>query len=126
VNFAMTAFCVYSERKIASPNRKHTAMHIEICIITKVNFEWDIDKAAENEVKHGVTFDEAQEVFRDAYAIEFYDELHSDFEDRFRLLGMSSRQVLLVIYTERENDVLRIISARKATTNEKKQYEAQK
>jgi uncharacterized protein len=65
-------------------------------------------------------------VFSAAYAIEFYDELHSDFEDRFRLLGMSSRQVLLVIYTERKHDVLRIISARKATTNEKKQYEAQK
>lgn len=90
-----------------------------------MEFEWDINKAAENEVKHGVSFDEAVEVFNDPYGIEFYDESHSNFDNRYKLLGMSSLRILLVIYAEVVDDVIRIISARKATTNEKKQYEKQ-
>ena len=90
-----------------------------------MGFEWDTNKAAENKVKHAVSFDEAVEVFSDPYSIEFFDEAHSDLEDRYKLPGMSSLRILLVIYAEVAGDVIRIISARKATTNEKKQYEKQ-
>jgi uncharacterized DUF497 family protein len=91
-----------------------------------VIFDWDEDKAAGNEAKHGVSFKEATEVFSDPYAIEFYDQEHSQNEDRFRLLGMSSRRVLMVVYTEREGDLLRLISARPATRNEESQYEEER
>jgi uncharacterized DUF497 family protein len=81
-------------------------------------------KAEENLRKHGVSFDEAQSVFYDEYATEFYDDTHSEWEDRFLLLGLSSHlRLVMVCHCYRENDsVIRIISARKATTNEAKFY----
>jgi len=90
----------------------------------RVRFEWDRRKNANNFKKHSVTFAEAQSVFCDELAVEFYDVTHSKREDRFLLLGLSlSLRVLLVCYCQRgEGSVIRIISARKATTKERGFY----
>ena len=87
-------------------------------------FEWDDVKNAKNQVKHGVSFDEAQTVFFDERAIEFDDPDHSIDEERFLLLGYSHRlRVLVVCHCYRSNEsTIRIISARKATKNEQKVY----
>ena len=92
--------------------------------MTEIRFDWEPVKAEENLKKHGVSFDEAQSVFYDEYATEFYDDTHSEWEDRFLLLGLSSHlRLVMVCHCYRENDsVIRIISARKATTNEAKFY----
>jgi len=89
-----------------------------------IKFEWDPAKAALNVKKHGVTFEDAQSVFYDELAVQFYDEPHSDGEDRFLMLGMSSgAQLLIVCHCEREDGgVIRIISARKATKQEQSFY----
>ncbi|HPM83003.1 MAG TPA: BrnT family toxin [Candidatus Anammoximicrobium sp.] len=86
----------------------------------ELQFEWDPAKAEANRRKHGISFEEAQSVFYDESAVEFYDDEHSEWKDRFLLLGLSSRLRLLLVchcYRERES-VIRIISARKATRNE--------
>ncbi|MCQ2602051.1 MAG: BrnT family toxin [Treponema sp.] len=90
----------------------------------EIRFEWDPKKAEVNIIKHGVPFEEAQTVFYDPNALLIADPDHSDGEDRFIILGISNKsKVLVVCHCYRENDdVIRIISARKATTNEKKQY----
>ena len=89
-----------------------------------VSFEWDADKAALNAAKHGVTFDEASTVFSDSLAVIFEDEEHSVDELREIIIGHSVIQrLLLVSFTERGEDVVRIISARKATKKERKDYE---
>lgn len=90
----------------------------------EMRFDWEFVKAEENLRKHGISFDEAQSVFCDEYATEFYDDTHSEWEDRFLLLGLSSHlRLVMVCHCYRENDsVIRIISARKATTNETKFY----
>ena len=89
-----------------------------------LQFVWDENKNKDNQKKHGVSFEEAQTVFFDDNALEFYDLPHSDREDRFLLLGLSYRfRILLVIYCSRKKDsVIRIISARKATKKEKEEY----
>ena len=89
-----------------------------------IQFEWDQPKAAANLRKHGVSFEEAQSVFYDEFAIQFYDDEHSTEEERFLLLGMSdTARVLLVCHCEREaGDLIRIISARKATKRESAFY----
>ena len=89
-----------------------------------VTFDWDPAKAASNFRKHGISFEEAKSVFYDEYAVQFYDEPHSSHEERFLLLGMSSgAQLLLVCHCERDSgDVIRIISARKATKHESSFY----
>lgn len=90
-----------------------------------IKFDWDPTKAASNLRKHGVSFEEAQTVFYDEFAIQFHDESHSsDEEERFLLLGMSSgAHLLLVCHCERGSDgVIRIISARKATKLESSSY----
>ena len=89
-----------------------------------MRFEWDPVKAASNAKKHKVTFELAKSVFYDDFAVQFFDEEHSTDEDRFLLLGMSSdARLLLVCHCEREDgDVIRIISARKATENEAHYY----
>ncbi|ADK81312.1 BrnT family toxin [Sediminispirochaeta smaragdinae] len=81
-----------------------------------IPFKWDKAKNAINIQKHGVSFEEAQSVF--------YDESHSDLEDRFIMLGFSSHLRLLVVChcIRKKKSVIRIISARKATTNESKYY----
>jgi uncharacterized DUF497 family protein len=90
----------------------------------KYRFELDSRKATINLRKHGVSFEEAASAFYDEFAIEFFDTNNSEMEDRFLLLGLSSAlRLILVCHCLRETgDVLRIISARKATKNEAKQY----
>ena len=89
-----------------------------------IQFEWDQPKATANLRKHGVSFEEAQSVFYDEFAIQFYDDEHSKEEERFLLLGMSdTARLLLVCHCEREaGDLIRIISARKATKRESTFY----
>ncbi len=89
-----------------------------------MRFEWDPSKAKANLSKHQVSFDEAKTVFFDDFAIQFFDEEHSADEDRFIMLGMSSGAKLLVVcHCERgDADVIRIISARKATRSEASFY----
>lgn len=88
-------------------------------------FEWDNDKNIENIRKHGVSFEEAKTVFNDAFAVFSYDEKHSSYgnEERFHIIGLSDKaNLLLVCHCYKEKDVIRIISAWKATTNEKDIY----
>ena len=89
-----------------------------------IQFEWDRPKATANLRKHGVSFEEAQSVFYDEFATQFYDDEHSNEEERFLLLGMSdTARLLLVCHCEREaGDLIRIISARKATKRESTFY----
>ena len=89
-----------------------------------IRFEWDRAKAAANLKKHGVSFEEAQTIFYDDFAVQFLDEEHSSEEDRFLMLGMSSEaNLLLVCHCERAGgEIIRIISARKATKPESKFY----
>ena len=89
-----------------------------------LRFEWDEAKNRESRRKHGISFEEARTVFYDDNAVEFYDDEHSEWEDRFLMLGVSSRlRVLMVCHCLREGgDVIRIISARKATVAEQKHY----
>jgi uncharacterized DUF497 family protein len=90
-----------------------------------IEFEWDAVKARTNLGKHGVSFEEAKSVFHDDYARQFFDDEHSEHEDRFVMLGLSERsRVLVVCHCERlQGAAIRIISARKATTRERKYYE---
>ena len=88
-----------------------------------LEFEWDPAKAELNLKEHGVSFDEATTVFRDTLSITISDPDHSDSEDRYIDIGVSHRiQLLVVTYTERK-DKIRIISARRATRAERKNYE---
>ena len=89
-----------------------------------LEFEWDGRKAEVNKRKHRVSFEEASTCFYDPFGLDFYDEDHSEGEDRYILLARSNRErVLVVIYTEREGRI-RIISARKATPKEEEFYYA--
>ena len=92
--------------------------------MSNLSFEWDSVKAKSNIKKHGVSFEEAQTVFFDEHARRFFDPDHSKDGDRFILLGLSlSLRVLVVCHCHRKDDtVIRIISARKATRNEAKSY----
>lgn len=90
-----------------------------------IKFDWDPVKAASNLRKHGVSFEDGQSVFYDEFAVQFFDEPHSSGEEeRFLMLGMSSgAHLLLVCHCERDSgDVIRIISARKATKQESSFY----
>jgi len=90
----------------------------------QLRFSWDNRKNKTNQKKHGISFEEAQTVFFDENAIEFFDPDHSESEDRFIMLGLSYRlRILVVCYCLRESDSeIRIISARKATKKEQKVY----
>ena len=92
--------------------------------MNSLRFEWDQGKATLNFKKHGVSFDEARTVFFDERARLIDDPDHSDGEDRFILLGLSSAmRVVLVCHCLRGDDqLIRIISARKATPRESKSY----
>jgi uncharacterized DUF497 family protein len=88
-----------------------------------LRFEWDSAKAASNSEKHGVSFEEAMTVFADPVACIFDDEWHSQEEEREIIIGHSANdRLLLVCFTERTN-AIRIISARRATPRERKDYE---
>ena len=90
-----------------------------------MQFEWDENKNRSNYKKHGVWFEEAQTTWVDPESVEFFDPEHSSNEDRFIRIGHSTRgRILLVVFCERaEGSTIRIISARKATTNEMSAYE---
>ena len=85
-----------------------------------LKFVWDIEKAKINKQKHGISFETAARVFLDDKCVDEFDELHSDFEDRYKIIG-KVREILVVIYTER-GDRNRIISARQATKREEADY----
>jgi len=92
-----------------------------------MKFEWDTEKARINQRKHNVTFDEAQTVFDDSLAYIFDDEWNSLGERRELVIGHSiKRRLLIVSFTERMQGIIRIISSRLATTNERKDYEKQR
>ena len=91
-----------------------------------LEFEWDERKNEANIKKHGINFFEAARVFEDVKRLEFYDEAHSLYEERYNVIGYV-RDVLFVVYTERDNFVekqerIRIISARPATERERRMY----
>jgi uncharacterized DUF497 family protein len=89
-----------------------------------VEFEWDQRKAARNEKKHGISFAEATTVFGDPLELTISDPDHSTGEYRFLSIGRSNLGNLLVVsYTERLQNHIRIINARKATKHEQKYYE---
>lgn len=89
-------------------------------ILKIVNFEWDESKNLFNQIKHGLSFEEASELFTSGRDyLELYDEAHSTNEDRYMAIGLISRGVTVVLLTERDDDEsIRIISARWATTRE--------
>ncbi len=89
-----------------------------------MEFEWDEIKAKENIKKHdGISFEEAAFSFYDKWAIEEYDDSHSNFDEtRFVLIGLAVNRLLRVTYTIRENEVIRIISAEKARPYEMRAY----
>ncbi|MBL8665410.1 MAG: BrnT family toxin [Candidatus Odyssella sp.] len=85
-----------------------------------MEFEWDRDKAASNLRKHGVDFADAAQVFLDPFMLE-YEDLGTFAEIRFNALGMVRNRLIFLVYTERPGRI-RIISARKATRHERRQY----
>ena len=93
-----------------------------------MKFEWDPNKEVINTRKHGVTFEQAAYVFADPYALSKYDEEHSEEEDRWLLLGKAMNDAMLVVvhtFKKQGNvEVVRIISARRATKNEIKEYQS--
>jgi len=82
--------------------------------------QWDDAKNEINRRKHGFSLEEARLVFADPDRIEYYDEWHSDTEDRYKVIGRINK-VVLVIYTER-GEAVRLISARYATAQERRAY----
>ena len=96
-----------------------------------MKFDWNPDKAKENKKKHdGITFEEAVEVFFDSMAVEDYDDEHSDFiETRYMRIGNSAKRLLRVSFTvcqdETDNEIIRIISARKGKIEEENKYNEQ-
>ena len=88
-----------------------------------LEFEWDLDKAQRNLRKHRVSFREGMMVFKDIFAITFYDDAHSRHEQRFLTLGISDLGRVLVISHTMVGDKVRLISARKATKHERQLYE---
>ena len=93
-----------------------------------LSFSWDNRKNKANQKKHGVSFEEAQTVFFDENAIEFFDPDHSEDEDRFLMLGLSYRVRILVVSCclLKDYSEIRIISARKATKKEQNLYTGRK
>ena len=96
--------------------------------MAEITFQWDLRKNRTNIAKHGVSFQEAETAFFDEEALLLADPEHSDEEDRFLLLGLSSAlRELIVSHCYRQDDgVIRIISARKAVPIERRQYRARK
>lgn len=89
-----------------------------------MKFEWDLKKEALNIKKHKIGFSEAASVFFDDRAIAEFDVNHSDGEDRIKVIGFSNTlKLLFVVFVERDKKSIRIISARKATKNERSKYE---
>ncbi|MBI1746489.1 MAG: BrnT family toxin [Acidobacteria bacterium] len=90
-----------------------------------MRFEWDPHKAEINLKRHRVSFDEAVEAFVDPNSVDDHDAEHAGYEARYNLIGLSSRRLLFIVYTEPEGDAIRIISARKAEKKHRRIYEHQ-
>ncbi|MBV6446457.1 BrnT family toxin [Nitrosomonas sp.] len=88
-----------------------------------MHFEWNAKKAALNQRKHGVTFEEASSALRDVFSATTHDPDHSENEERYVTFGISSQGRLLAVAHTESEDTIRIISARLATNTEKKIYE---
>ncbi len=90
-----------------------------------MRYVWDEKKAKTNLEKHGIRFEEAQVIWADPNALEFYDPENSKAEDRFIRIGLNPiRGILLVVFCENEtDDIIRIISARRASNQEREDYE---
>ncbi len=89
-------------------------------------FDWDPLKNSANQKKHGLAFEDAIGVFEgEDEALELFDEWHSDDEDRFITIGPIRSGLAMVVWTERPDDVVRVISARWATPRERRLYERQ-
>ncbi len=91
-------------------------------VTNRMNFEFDETKAKNNLLKHGVAFDLAARVFFDQNRIEIYDSREGYGEDRWVTIGFSGASLLYVVYTIRNEEVIRIISARKANEKDRKKY----
>ena len=92
--------------------------------LSPVRFEWDPAKDALNRARHGIGFEEASGVFRSQSPwLEIDDEAHSDDELRYHAIGTIARGVVVVVCTDRDEDVVRIIGARAATTRERRLYD---
>ena len=90
-----------------------------------MRFEWDDTKDRGNQRKHGVSFFEAKQLFEGSRDyLEIFDASHSDIEDRFIAIGEIRRGIAVVVFTEREDDLIRIIGARFATKQERDRYRA--
>jgi uncharacterized DUF497 family protein len=89
-----------------------------------LTFEWDTQKAISNLKKHGVSFEEASTVFQDILSLTIDDPLYSMEEDRMVLIGTSRKNRLLVVVHIERGNIIRIISARKATRKERNSYES--
>ena len=88
-----------------------------------VDFEWDDAKDRSNHRKHGLSFAEARQLFESgADYLEIFDVEHSEFEDRFIAIGPIDRGLVVVVYTEREEEIIRIIGARFANKREQALY----
>ncbi len=91
---------------------------------TSVKFEWDLTKADVNQRRHGISFEEATELFTTGVDyLEIFDDEHSQDEDRFIAVGPIPIGVILVVYTEPAEDVVRLISARRATKAETRLFQ---
>ena len=88
-----------------------------------LKFEWNLDKAKKNTDKHGISFNEAATVFSDPLSMTYDDPDHSHDENRYIIIGLSAFGNLLFVSHTETGDKIRIISARKLTKNERKQYE---
>jgi hypothetical protein len=92
-----------------------------------MRFEWDSARNDENIDKHGISFDEASKLLlATADSMEVFDNAHSDEEDRFVAIGPMARGIIVVVFTERDEETIRIMSARAATRRERRRYEAWK
>ena len=92
--------------------------------MNEIHFEWNKLKALANKRKHGISFEEAKTIFYDDHAVQFDDPDHSEDENRFIMIGLSYKlRVLVVSHCERDKDVIRIISARKAARHEAQYYQ---
>jgi len=87
-----------------------------------MEFEWDVEKEAQNLRKHGVRFSVAARVLCDPYRLEMYDGRENYGEDRWATIGYVAPSLLYVVYTVRDEETIRLISARKANEQERKQY----
>jgi len=117
--YLQNELCLPEEHPLDNP-----LQYIYNVFMKPIKFLWDNRKNAANQTKHNVSFEEAQSVFFDENAIEYYDPDHSESEDRFLMLGLSHQvRILVVSYTLREEGMaIRIISARKATKKEQNVY----